>query len=264
MFVPVGVPGEIYIAGHGVGEGYLNQPEMTSLNFICNVLNNPHPTYRTGDIGKWTNDGRIQLLGRSDDQVKIRGFRMEIGEIEMIISQHPSVIKNAVIAHESQDGEKSLIAFLVLKMDLDSVVSDIRMFLSQALPSHMIPAAFMQVDAMPLNHNGKIDKKALKQIALLPPPPSGYQTDNQIQTEMELKLKQIWQHLLEMDDFGIDDNFFDLGGHSLKANKMINHIYRQMGIRLKLKDLFSKSTIRLLSAFLEELQQTQYDVIDID
>src|SRR5476651_356951 len=215
--VPLGVPGEIYIGGAGVARGYLNRDDLTAERF----LQDPFATapnarmYRTGDLGRYLPDGNIEYLGRNDDQVKIRGFRIELGEIDARLAKHPAVHEAVVTAREDIPGDKRLVAYYTLAAGHASVdIEALRSHLQEQLPEYMVPAVYVLLEAMPLTPNGKLDRKAL------PAPDSdalirrGYEAP---QGETETTLARIWMQLLNVEQVGRHDHFFDLGGHSLLA-----------------------------------------------
>ena len=260
--VPIGVPGELYIGGAGIGRGYLNRPQLTQEKFIPNPFSPPKACaegrsigggwggarlYKTGDLCRYLPDGNIEFLGRIDHQVKIRGFRIELGEIEACLSQHESVRDVAVVVHERAT-DKRLVAYLVSQQPVSH--DELHTYLSQKLPAYMIPSAFVQVETMPLTPNGKIDRRAL-------PAPSamgrggegarGRWDDGALpRTPKETILAAIWQEVLGVQ-VGIHDNFFDIGGHSLLAMQVVSRIRQSLQVELPLRRLFSAPTIAELA-----------------
>ncbi len=243
---PVGVAGEIHIGGIGVARGYLNRPDLTAERF----LRDPFATapearmYRTGDRARWLPDGTIEFLGRDDFQVKIRGFRIELGEIEVKLGACAGVREAVVVAREDAPGEKRLVAYVVADEGAALSNAELRATLSAQLPDSMVPAAFVQLDALPLTANGKIDRKALpapEATALGAPeyvPPEG---------EVEQALAAIWEDLLEVPRVGRHDNFFELGGHSLMVVGLVERL-RERGIALAVGDVFQQPTLMALAA----------------
>ncbi|WP_036723329.1 amino acid adenylation domain-containing protein, partial [Paenibacillus forsythiae] len=197
QFVPIGVPGEIYIGGDGVARGYLNRPELTAEKFVDNPFVPGERMYRTGDLARWLPDGNIEYMGRIDHQVKIRGYRIELGEIEAQLLKGESVREAIVIAHEVEEGDRALCAYFVADRELTG--SELRGALSQSLPGYMIPAYFVQLERMPLTPNGKIDRKAL-------PAPEGHlQSGTEYvaaRTSVEEALVRIWQQVLGLPQVG--------------------------------------------------------------
>ncbi|MFB2919272.1 MULTISPECIES: amino acid adenylation domain-containing protein, partial [Aerosakkonema] len=244
--VPIGVPGELHIAGVGLSRGYLNRPDLTEEKFILNPFSNQPSSrlYKTGDLARYLPDGNIEYLGRIDNQVKIRGFRIELGEIESAISQHPSVEQTVVIATENKAGNKQLAAYIVPQPQTAPPSSDLRNFLFQKLPDYMIPATFITLETLPLTPNGKIDTKALpkpetvhQQLATTKVPP---------QTPTQKILATIWAEVLQIQEVGIHDNFFELGGDSILSIQIIARCH-QANLQLTVKDLFQHQTIAELA-----------------
>ncbi len=231
----IGVRGEICIGGPGLASGYLNRWGLTAEKFIDHPYRSGQRLYRTGDGGKWLPDGKLVFCGRSDDQVKLRGFRVELGEIERHLQGLSGIESAVVIVREREEGEKELIAYVVSGEPLNS--SDIRLQLSRLLPAYMWPSQYVQLDKIPLTANGKADRKRL-------PDADGTAMSSGVRYEaprnpIEEKLAVIWQEVLGKERVGVKDNFFALGGHSLKATRLVSQIHRQFEVRLELKDLFT-------------------------
>jgi amino acid adenylation domain-containing protein/FkbH-like protein len=249
--VPIAVAGEIYIGGAGIARGYLNRPELTAERFVPDRFTAARSgrLYRTGDLGRWRADGTIEYLGRNDQQVKIRGFRVELGEIEAQLLRHGQVNEAAVVARNHGSGETSLIAYLVpATLSAPPAASELHAHVKSALPDYMVPGAFVILERLPLTSNGKLDRNAL-------PAP---QTDTWAgqryeapQGQREQTLTELWQELLRLDRVGRHDNFFQLGGHSLQAVKLIARIEQRFGVRLPVSALFQYPTIQKLSEALE-------------
>ncbi|SDI36629.1 amino acid adenylation domain-containing protein [Actinokineospora alba] len=227
MRVPPGVAGELYLAGSGVGRGYLNQPGLTAQRFVANPFG-PAGTrmYRTGDLVRWTADGRLVYLGRADDQVKVRGFRIELGEIEAALTAHTAITQAAVLA----DGER-LVAYVA-----PAAPADLRTHLARTLPDYMVPDVVMELDTLPLNTNGKVDRRAL------PAPRVRHEVRRGPRTAHEEILCGIFAELLAAPAVGIDDNFFALGGHSLLATRLVSRIRSVLGVDLSIRALFETPT----------------------
>ena len=253
--VPIGVVGELYIAGAGVARGYLNQPEQTATKFLEKAWGNQPPKryYRTGDLAKLREDEMIEFIGRIDHQVKIRGFRIELGEIETVLQQISEIKQAAVIDREDTPGDKRLVAYIIAGEN-QPTIQTLRATLKEKLPDYMIPATFVFLDALPLTSNGKINRKAL-------PVPDMNQaamaTDSKTQPSeiMHYQLLNIWEVLLATNPISIKDNFFDLGGHSLLAARMLARIEQVFGKKISLSTLFAGPTIEDLTRVL--MQQTQ-------
>lgn len=273
--VPIGIPGEIYVGGDGLAKGYLNRPDLTSEKFISNpfgqekldFLGNSHQKvlFKTGDIGCYLPDGNIEFLGRGDCQVKIRGFRIELGEIEAALSQHSSVSTAAVLLQENEPGSQRLVAYLVpnsgFRNQHPELISELRSFLKHKLPDYMVPSAFVLLDALPLTPNGKIDRLALSQRC-------DYVSDEtaftEPQTPTEKEMAEIWTALLGLEKVGSNQNFFDLGGHSLMATQLISRVRSCFGVELALWDFFADPTIQNLAELVEEEILANADSNQID
>jgi non-ribosomal peptide synthase protein (TIGR01720 family) len=242
--VPAGVPGELFIAGGGLARGYLNRPGLTAQRFVANQFGMPGSRmYRTGDLVRWTPDGELEFIGRSDEQVKIRGFRIELGEIEAVLASHPSVAQVAVIARQDQPGAKRLVAYVVPTTDGAIDPTGLRTHLAAALPDYMVPSAFVGLAGFPLNANGKLDRQAL------PAPESGVTGAVYVapRTATEQVLADIWAQVLDLEQVGIEHNFFELGGDSILSIQMVSRA-RQAGLGLTTKDTFLHPTVASLAS----------------
>jgi amino acid adenylation domain-containing protein len=249
--VPHGLPGEVYIGGDGVARGYIGRPDLTSEHFIPDPFSSTPGArlYRTGDIARWNEAGALEYLGRNDLQVKIRGFRIELGEIEARLLEHPGILEAAVLAREDRPGFKRLVAYWVAT-DADSggpSVESIRQMLLQRLPDYMVPSVFERMEQLPLTPNGKVDRKALPAP---PDAPTRAANHDGPLGEMEEKLANLWANLLEVEHVGLDDNFFDLGGHSMLALQLRAAMQTQLGVELSVVELFSHASIRALMGHL--------------
>ncbi|MCG6137829.1 MAG: amino acid adenylation domain-containing protein [Nostoc sp. LLA-1] len=268
--VPIGVCGELYIAGAGITRGYLNRPELTAQKFVPNPFSQiegdrvacaEHSRlYNTGDLVRYLPSGNIEYIGRIDHQVKIRGFRIELGEIETILTQHEDVQVSCVIIREDNPGDKRLVAYIVARTgnfsstNNSELISQLRQYLKENLPEYMVPSAFVLLEKLPLTPNGKIDRRAL---------PIPDQTDSNLgttyiapRTPVEEQLAKFWVKLLKVKQVGIEDNFFDLGGHSLLLTQLIFQIRQTWKIELPLSSLFAMPTIALLAQSIETAQKT--------
>jgi amino acid adenylation domain-containing protein len=279
---PVGVPGELCIGGDGLVRGYLNNPELTAEKFDHDLWDYQDEQqrrtgkgirisprfyrsyrsykscilYKTGDQARWRRDGNIEFLGRTDQQVKIRGFRIEPGEIETQLLNYPGIDDAVVILTTEASGDKYLSAYIVSKTNIPG--PQLRKYLSLYLSDYMIPSFFVLLDKIPLTPNGKVDRKAL-------PKPVIKTGEEYIApgNEVEKKLVEIWSQVLgvEKDIIGVHSNFFELGGHSLKATIVISKIYKQLNVKLSLKEMFKKSTIRGLTESIKKLTKVEYKSI---
>ncbi|MHB1949068.1 MAG: amino acid adenylation domain-containing protein [Gammaproteobacteria bacterium] len=256
--VPIGEIGELYIGGKGVAKGYLNRAEITAKKFIKNPFTRQSSSmlYKTGDLCLYLNDGNIEFRGRTDHQIKIRGFRVEIGEIDKCLSSHPLIKKAVVIAKEPVDKshEKKLVAFYVSKSNETLNIRELRDHISETLPEYMIPAAFVNIESIPLSPNGKIDYKALNNMEF-----TMEHSCFHPRTELEGKVHEIWSQVLNMDQISINDNFFELGGHSLSAARIINKIDKVLGKQITLQDFYNAPTIFELAGIIEQAKNS--DVI---
>ncbi|MHC5763140.1 amino acid adenylation domain-containing protein, partial [Nostoc sp.] len=248
--VAVGVIGEVYIGGVGVGRGYLNRPDLTAEKFIPNPFNNKAATrlYKTGDLARYLPSGEIEYIGRIDNQVKIRGFRIELGEIETVITQHPAVRETVVVVRSDLADSQQIVAYVVPHTNEILSISELRSFLESKLPNYMIQAAVVTLSALPLTPNGKIDRKALPAPELTQLSSSNYVSPT---TPIENLLVGIWAEILKLDKIGIHDNFFELGGHSLIATRVISQIRQVFSRELPLRCLFEKPTIAGLATEIE-------------
>ena len=239
---PVGVSGQLCIAGAGVSKGYINNQEATNKNFISNPFGDGL-LYLSGDIAKYNQKGEIEFIGRNDYQVKLRGLRIELEEIDNALKSLP-MVQSAVSIINTINQIDSICSYLVC--DKNTKVDTIKQCLKEKLPYYMIPSYFMLVDSLPLNNNGKIDKKKLPKISI--------QIDYEpIQTETEQSLSAIWKKLLKVKQIGRNSDFFELGGDSLCAIKLITEIYNEFHVKLQIKDVFHYTTIQSLSSYIQEL-----------
>ncbi|MCC5438880.1 non-ribosomal peptide synthetase [Clostridium botulinum] len=250
--MPTGIYGELCVSGEGVAKGYLNKPELTLEKFIENPFEPGTKMYKTGDLARWLPDGDIEFLGRMDNQVKIRGFRIELEEIENELLKHEEIKEAIVVAKENEYNGKYTCAYIVCEKKVDAL--NIRNYLKENLPEYMIPSYFVQLEKMPLTINGKIDRKSL-------PEPNKNVDINEYEAprnEVEEKLSKIWSEVLGIEKVGINNNFFDLGGHSLKATVLIHKIHKKLNVEVPLKELFKKPTIKKLSEFIENAEKNPY------
>jgi amino acid adenylation domain-containing protein len=239
---PVGVAGELYIGGIGVARGYLRRPALTAERFVPNPFG-PGRLYRTGDLARLRRDGAIEYLGRIDHQVKVRGFRIELGEIESVLASSSEVRGAVVVARADATGDKRLVAYVV-PSTVDLVA--LKTVLREKLPEYMLPAVFVPLDELPLNANGKVDRKAL------PAPELSVTVSEYVapRTEAEKALAELWCTVLSRDRVGVHDNFFALGGHSLLAMRLVAAIRSSMSVKVPVRDIFERPTIAELAASL--------------
>jgi amino acid adenylation domain-containing protein len=282
--VPIGVPGELFISGDCLANGYINQPAMTAERFMPNpfIIHQPgQRMYRTGDLARYLPSGDVEFLGRVDTQVKVRGFRIELGEIETILESHPLLREAVVLAREGKFGtpqdtgsgesiaDKKLVAYLTLHPEENEklILSDLREFLKTRLPGYMVPSAFVILNSIPQTISGKVDRKAL---AFIPVPDEAHINAGNAyvapRTPVEVELATIWSEVLGVEKIGIFDNFFELGGHSLLATQLISRIREKYLVDLPLRKLFESPTIDTISMVIaqELLNQMQTPEADAE
>lgn len=244
--VPLGVCGELYIAGAGLARGYFDHPKLTAERFLPDPFSDEPGArmFRTGDLARYQEDGTIEFLGRADYQVKIRGFRVELGEIETLLRQHASVSQSVVVAHEDATGDRRLVAYIVPIVGSKIDQQELRAFLQTKLPEYMTPSAIVEIEAFPLTPSGKVNRRAL------PAPEFAAQLRKSYvapRTEVEQVLSGIWAEVLRVPRVGVNDNFFELGGHSLLAVRLFARIEKQLAKHLPLATLFQAPTVGQLA-----------------
>ncbi|MGB8452383.1 MAG: amino acid adenylation domain-containing protein [Anaerocolumna sp.] len=238
--LPVGAAGEMCISGEGLARGYLNRQSLTAEKFVDNPYEGREKMYRTGDLARWLPDGNVEYLGRIDDQVKIRGFRIELGEIEANLLKYPQVLEAAVIAREDKQKEKYLAAYFTAEGEQGT--GELREHLLKELPDYMVPSCFMQLEHMPMTPSGKIDKKVLPE----PEWRGNYEAGTgSPRNDIDMKIQEVWQEILTIEPIGIDDNFFMLGGNSIKAIQTVSRL--ALDFEVGINDIFTYPTIRSLS-----------------
>lgn len=257
--VPIGIPGELYIGGVPLARGYFNRYDLTAEKFIPNPFSNKPGArfYKTGDLARYLPDGNIEFLGRIDNQVKVRGFRIELGEIEVILSQHQAVQKNVVVVRDDVQEEKRLIAYIVPEEKQAPNSSLLRRFLIEKLPEYMVPSVFVMLEALPLDPNGKVNRKALPAPAKVRPElEAAYVVP---QTKTEQIIADVWQEVLQIEKVGIHDNFFELGGHSLLMLQVHNKLEEDFK-NLSMVKMFKYPTIHYLAKYLSQVSEEQFSV----
>jgi amino acid adenylation domain-containing protein len=246
---PIGVPGELFLAGEGLARGYFGRPDLTAERFLPNPFGSPtQRMYRTGDLCRWLESGEIEYLGRIDHQVKLRGFRIELGEIETQLERHVQVRQCVVLARQDEPGASRLVAYVVTHPGSTARAQELRQSLQQALPAFMVPAAFVFLDAFPLNPNGKVDRKAL--------PAPGHQHFESEQyitprSPVEEAVASIWSDLLHVPQLSAHANFFESGGHSLLATQVISRLRTAFGVDMPVRAIFEAPTVATLAARVE-------------
>jgi len=246
--VPIGVPGELHIGGAGLARGYLDRPDLTAEKFIeVNLLGKTERIYKTGDLAKWRNDGNIEFLGRIDHQIKLRGFRIELGEIEAVLLKHP-VVKEVIVNLHKTENNQQLVAY-VTGEPIDDLSQQLKQHLKTYLPDYMIPSQIIRLDEFPLTPNGKIDRQALPH-----PNHESHSLYEAPRNNIEQQLTEIWSLIVECEKISIHDNFFDLGGHSILAIKLLNEIQKNFNQELSLTSLFQNPTIAQLAQQLSQFE----------
>ena len=251
--VPAGTPGELLIGGAGVGPGYLNLPEQTEQKFIADPFSGiPNARlYRTGDLARMLPDGQIAFLGRIDEQIKIRGYRIEPGEITSVLDRHPDIASSLVTAYSGDSGEKRLVAYIVPASNARVNAAELRKFLGESLPDYMLPSTFVRLDSLPTSAHGKVDRAALPE-----PTAENILDDDRFeapQSEIEQWLASFLVGLIGVARVSRDDNFFNLGGHSLMGAQLIAKVHQTFGVELSLRRLFDHPTVREISSEIESL-----------
>ncbi|AUT02007.1 non-ribosomal peptide synthetase [Nostoc sp. CENA543] len=254
--VPIGITGELYIGGDGLAREYFHRPDLTAERFIPNPFS-PDPQarlYKSGDLGRYLPNGEIEYLGRIDNQVKVSGFRIELGEIETALLQHPAIKEAVVIVREDTPGEKLLVNYFVAASSADnlSIVSELRQFLKQKLPEYMVPKIFMALETMPLNANGKVDRRVL-------PKPDSYRPELEAnyvapRTPTEQQIADIWSQVMNIKQVGIYDNFFELGGYSLIGIQVVSRMRQALQVEILMSNLFELPTVADLAERVETLR----------
>ncbi|GAA0555720.1 hypothetical protein GCM10009415_42140 [Chitinophaga japonensis] len=257
MQVPVGAIGEICIAGKGVAIGYLNNAQLTAQKFVADPVQPGERLYRTGDLGRLLPSGDIEFIGRSDFQVKIRGYRVETGEVETRLRQFPGIREVVVVAGTDEQGDKYLCAYFVPAIKIDKTALD--EFLKKQLPAWSIPAYYVSMLSLPLTPNGKIDRREL-------PDPRKAALKQQVEyvaprNELEASIVNIWKEVLQKEKVGVYDNFFDLGGHSIKGIRIISRLSKELNVKLEIRHLFEALTVAGLAECIREQDRTAFEKI---
>ncbi len=246
MILPCGIPGEMWIAGDSVGVGYFNNPIETQDKFVNNTYGTGKRMFKTGDLAKWLPDGNIQYIGRKDSQVKLRGFRIELEEIESELMRYPGIKETVVDLRKDSRGESYLSAYLKVEEAIDT--NALKEFLSSKLPEYMVPSCFVTLDEIPLNINGKVDRRKL------PEPVRVYEDAGvkEAETPVEAKLLGMFETLLKVSNIGVEQDFFELGGHSLKATVLATKIFKEFDVEMPLKEIFKAGTVRKIAEYITQ------------
>jgi natural product biosynthesis luciferase-like monooxygenase protein len=252
--VPAGMAGDLYIGGDGVARGYLKRSDLTRERFVDDPFRKGQRLYKTGDLARHRSDGTLDFLGRSDNQVKLRGYRIELEEIERCLSHHPDIGQAAVTVNGSVDADQRLIAYLVAgKTGRHVDLANVRQYLRRQLPDYMVPGEFVVLDRLPLTPNGKVDRNALLRLETTAAATNDFVAP---ETPTERKLAKLWQDVLRIDRIGVNDNFFESGGHSLLAMQLARRIRDEFGVELSLQTLFQQPRMRDLSARIDDIGTT--------
>ena len=261
--VPIGVAGELYLGGVQVGAGYWGRPELTADRFVRDPFSADSQArlYKTGDLARWLPDGVVEYLGRLDFQVKLRGFRIELGEIEAALSAHAGVREVVVVANENLPGGAALIAYYSTRGDDKPTSAELRTLLRGSLPEYMVPSAFVELDTLPLSPSGKVDRKALP----VPEELAAVQAEFVApRTAAEEQVASIWRDVLHVEQVGVHDDFFDVGGHSLLAMRVAGRLHSATGVRIPFRELFTLRTVESLAARIASVgQQSSDDAIPV-
>jgi len=245
--VPMGAVGEVCVAGAGLARGYINNPKLTAERFIDNPFEDGGKLYRTGDLGRWKPDGSIQLIGRIDDQVKVRGYRIELGEIESILQLHEDVAQVVVDTTLQETGDRALVAYIVSAAALD--LASLRNWVSSYLPSYMVPAYFVAIDAVPLGVSGKVNRKMLPAPERIQHDPVAFMAPR---NDRESLLAQVWAQVLKTDAIGVHSNFYELGGDSIKSIQVAS-LVKQKDFNLKIEDILRYPVLAEMAARMSNL-----------
>ncbi|XYH92703.1 amino acid adenylation domain-containing protein [Sorangium sp. So ce1128] len=249
--VPIGVPGDLLIGGDGLARGYFEQPELTAERFILEPFNTNARAYRTGDVARFRPDGSLEYVGRGDTQVKIRGHRMELGEVEAVLGHHPAVRAAAVVARNVSPADVQAVAYVTFRNTAAASPADVREFLAKKLPDYMIPARFVVLDELPLTSNGKVNRQALPEALS---EETGAAASAEPETLTERTLLEIWRDVLKTPQIGVDDDFFHVEGHSLRAVQVVVEIERELNIRVMARTVFEQRTVRKLARHIDALK----------
>ncbi|CRK50562.1 hypothetical protein RHCRD62_120083 [Rhodococcus sp. RD6.2] len=256
--VPVGVEGELYVGGVGVGRGYGGRFDLTSDRFVASPFGEPGDRmYRTGDLVRWNREGSLEYIGRTDFQVKLRGLRIELGEIEAVLLAHESIARAVVLVHGDVTGDR-LVGYVVGEPDTTVDALDLRSWLAGRLPSYMVPSVVTVLDEMPLNANGKVDRKAL------PAPEFVAKQYRAPVTEVEKTVATVIEEVVGVERVGLDDNYFDVGGNSLIATKVVSRLTSELGFEVPLVWLFAEPTTEMFAARIESARSGEVEVLGAD
>jgi len=260
---PIGVPGQICLGGAGLARGYLNQPALTQKHFVPNPFAPGQKMYRTGDVGRMLPNGQLLFIGRKDNQIKLRGHRIELGEIERVLEQHPQVAQNVVLAQSlPQKAHKTLVAYVALQANENAQPQELQSYLANALPAYMVPEHVLLLPKLPLNQNGKINRKALPPVQEQTPQQEAFTAP---ETTTQKRLAALWAQVLQINpqQVGQSQNFFDLGGHSLSVLRLISLIQKEWQLKLSVKSIFENPTLAAQAQHLDQQQAQGFEQIPV-
>jgi amino acid adenylation domain-containing protein len=260
--VPIEVPAELCISGHGLARGYLNRPDLTAEKFMPDPFSRQsgERLYRTGDLAKYQADGKAEFLGRTDYQIKLRGYRIELKEIEAVLMEHPAIRETTVIKREDEPGNERLIGYIVPGRQQAPSTAEISDWLKQKIPDYMVPASFVTLDKLPLTRNGKVDRTALPDLEFLPRESKAVYVAPR--TEVERRIAEICREVLRVEKIGVNDNFFDLGGHSLLMVQVHNKLQEEFKNAISMIELFRNPTVRSLAQYFTSEQSEQRSLLN--
>lgn len=262
QLAPIGIPGELLIGGAGVARGYHERGALTAERFVADPVRPDERAYRTGDRVRWCADGTLEFIGRLDNQIKLRGYRIELGEIEQQLARHAAVLSAAVVVRNDGPQEQTLVGYWTRQAEQSATSAEVLTALRDTLPAYMVPSELHLLAELPLTTSGKVDRRALAARPMAAPAPAGDATPTAM-TALQAQVARIWQDVLGRPDVGLRSEFFQTGGHSLLALRVVARIEERLGVRLPLRVLFEATTLESLAAVVEQLQQQTLQANDV-